>query len=99
MNHQTLLRLVRGVVPRTAAFRRCYPTAGKVLEFALPTSPQLDPEWAILDTFDWYSPRYQRKHTYRQVERWFRQLGFIDVKQLGVPVAVRGHRAGQKADT
>ena len=25
----------------------------------------------MLDTLDWYSPKYQSKHTYEEVFRWF----------------------------
>ena len=34
----------------------------------LPTSVDPDPKWRWLDTFDWYSPRYQWKHTDAEVE-------------------------------
>jgi SAM-dependent methyltransferase len=51
-----------------------------------------DPEWRVLDTFDWYSPKYQWKHTYSQVENWFREAGFRNITVLPRPVAVRGQR-------
>ncbi len=49
-----------------------------------------DPEWRVLHTFDWYSPRYQWKHTYAEVRAWFEEAGLEDVTILARPVAVRG---------
>jgi hypothetical protein len=51
-----------------------------------------DPEWRVLDTFDWYSPRYQWKHTYPQVRAWFEKAGFENITLLPRPVAVRGNK-------
>ena len=52
------------------------------------------PEWRIrlLDTFDWYSPRYQWKHTVAEVAGWFRELGLTDIDTKGFEVTVRGRR-------
>jgi SAM-dependent methyltransferase len=51
-----------------------------------------DPEWRVLDTFDWYSPRYQWKHTYAQVQGWFEKAGLENITFLPRPVAMRGMR-------
>lgn len=51
-----------------------------------------DPEWRVLDTFDWYSPRYQWKHTYAEVRSWFEEAGFDSIAVLPRPVAVRGRK-------
>jgi SAM-dependent methyltransferase len=51
-----------------------------------------DPEWRVLDTFDWYSPRYQWKHTYPEVRTWFEEAGLQEVELLPRPVAVRGRK-------
>lgn len=53
-----------------------------------------DPEWRVLDTFDWYSPRYQWKHTYTEVRAWFEEAGMEEVALLPRPVAVRGKKRG-----
>jgi SAM-dependent methyltransferase len=87
-----LLRLVEWVTPRTRAIKRKLPATTVPLDILLPTSNHPDPEWQVLDTFDWYSPRFQWKHTYEEVEGWFRRLGFESVERLRVPVAVRGRR-------
>ncbi len=52
-----------------------------------------DPEWRVLDTFDWYSPRYQWKHTYSEVQTWFKEAGLEEVAILARPVAVRGKKS------
>jgi SAM-dependent methyltransferase len=68
------------------------PVIGRPLRFLVPVSQQADREWRVLDTFDWYAPRYQWKHTEGEVIGWFRDLGFESTEVLGIPVAVRGRR-------
>ena len=36
-------------------------------------------EWAILDTYDMYAPRYDRPQTVRAVRRWFDDAGLEDI--------------------
>lgn len=36
-------------------------------------------KWRVLDTFDWYSPRYQSKHTHWEVFSWFKNNGFKEI--------------------
>ena len=87
---QLLLRLARVAVPlyRVHQIRRL----GALSAVLLPTSIDPDPEWRWLDTFDWYSPRYQWKHTYPEVEGWFQEAGLVDVARGPFPVSVRGRR-------
>jgi SAM-dependent methyltransferase len=49
-----------------------------------------DPEWRVLDTFDWYSPKYHWNHTYPEVLSWFEEEGFENISFLPRPVAMRG---------
>jgi len=60
----------------------------------LVTKVAVDPdrEWRVLNTFDWYSPKYQWKHTYSEVEGWFREAGLQQITALPRPVAVCGRR-------
>ncbi len=51
----------------------------------------------LLDTFDWYSPQYQWKHTVREVKGWFHEEGFEDVDSTGFEVSVRGRRKAPEA--
>lgn len=64
---------------------------GDLLEMVFPTSVSPRAEERVLDTFDWYSPKYQFKHTYAEVEGWFRAAG-LKPKRLGVQVAVTGSK-------
>jgi len=51
-----------------------------------------DPEWRVLDTFDNLSPRYQSRHTYKEVRGWFEKGGLKDIVLLPNQIAVRGQR-------
>lgn len=59
-----------------------------------PTSMESLPEWRQLDTFDWYSPKYQSKHTYAQVDRWFREAGYGQIINKSFPTSVNGTKMG-----
>lgn len=67
------------------------PTAGLV-HHVFPVNRHPRRELRVLDTFDWYSPRYQSKHTYEQVFRWFEDCGLEDLHVVEVPIAVRGRK-------
>ena len=56
----------------------------------LPVSTHVDWRVRITDTFDWYAPQYQWKHTVEEVEGWFREAGLVDISTQGFPVSVRG---------
>jgi|SRR5438552_6676837 len=72
------------------------PVAGNPLvglvQHVFPVSRNPNPEVRILDTFDWYSPKYQSKHTYEQVFRWFESCGLRDLRVLEQAVSVRGRK-------
>jgi SAM-dependent methyltransferase len=57
-----------------------------------PTSLNPDPHTRVLDTFDWYSPKYQSKHTYEEVFRWFESCNLESLNVLREPIAVRGRK-------
>jgi SAM-dependent methyltransferase len=69
------------------------PLVGKVLNLACPISPH--PSWRTrwLDTFDWYTPRYQWKLRHPEVLRWFRECGFAELRVADAPIRVCGRRA------
>jgi len=46
----------------------------------------------MLDTFDWYSPKYQSKHTYEQVFKWYAAMGMEDMHVGEISIAVRGRK-------
>jgi hypothetical protein len=79
------------------------PALSRLIDLAIPTSNHPEKEWRQLDTLDWYSPRYQWKHSFSEVMGWYRSLGFEDIERLNVRVAVRGRRPmrdliGENAD-
>jgi|SRR5579864_299525 SAM-dependent methyltransferase len=68
--------------------------ASGLLRYLLPMPlSQREGDARVLDTFDWYSPKYQSKHTYEEVFRWFESCGLRDLHVLYEPVAVRGTKA------
>ena len=59
----------------------------------LPVNTHPDRQWRILDTFDWYSPRYQDKDcSPARVLRWCLEGHVRDVRVLDFPTSVRGTR-------
>ncbi len=89
-----LLRRVTTRLPPVVALALCalavpayplyrIPIVGRVLQFVCPISPQ--PGWKArwLDTFDWYTPKYQWKHGYPEVVRWFQENGFLGPLHFG----------------
>jgi len=64
------------------------PVVGRVATRALPVANyervfELDErqlrDFAVLDTFDWLSPRYDQPQTPATLSRWLRELGLVDV--------------------
>lgn len=68
------------------------PIIGVFLRWVLPVSTHPRRDWRVLDTFDWYSPKYQWKHTYEEVFRWFDAQGLGNIRVLEFPVALQGTR-------
>ena len=59
----------------------------------LPVNTHPDRQWRVLDTFDWYSPRYQDKDcSPARVVSWCREGGVRDVRVLAFPTSIRGRR-------
>src|ERR1035441_3786844 len=87
-----------GVVPLYGVHQvlRKIPLVGRpasgALAYMIPMAFHPDRTWRILDTFDWYSPWYQSKHTYEEVFRWFESSGLQDLRVIEQPIAVQGTR-------
>jgi ubiquinone/menaquinone biosynthesis C-methylase UbiE/uncharacterized protein YbaR (Trm112 family) len=89
LNAQLLYFLCHAAVPYGPLTR--IPLFGNLLKVVLPMSDDEVASWRVLDTFDWYSPRYQSKHTYEEVMSWFREAHLSDVRAIEQwPVTVRG---------
>jgi SAM-dependent methyltransferase len=98
MAPETLHKFCRLVVPLYGIHQglKKIPLVGKpassMLAWAIPMSHDKDATWRVLDTFDWYSPWYQSKHTYEEVFRWFEDCGLEDLRVIEQPIAVQGRR-------
>jgi len=98
MSPGTLHALCYGVVPLYGIHQvlRKIPLVGRpasgALRYAIPMAFHRDRTWRILDTFDWYSPWYQSKHTYEEVFRWFESCGLEDLRVIDQPIAVQGRK-------
>lgn len=73
------------------------PVVGLLIRLVLPASTHARASWRVLDTFDWYSPTYQWKHSYEEVFPWFEQHGLTDIRVLGEPVALQGTAANDQS--
>jgi 2-polyprenyl-3-methyl-5-hydroxy-6-metoxy-1,4-benzoquinol methylase len=98
MPPRLLHNLCYGVVPLYGAHRvlRKIPLVGRAasgfLAYMVPMSFNPDRKWRVLDTFDWYSPWYQSKHTYEEVFRWFEACGLENLRVIEQPIAVQGRK-------
>ena len=98
MPPKLLHKLCYGVVPLYGLHQvlRGIPWLGRpasgLLARLIPMSFNKDPKWRVLDTFDWYSPWYQSKHTYEEVFRWFESCGLEDLHVIEQPIAVQGRK-------
>jgi SAM-dependent methyltransferase len=90
-----MLALSAAAVPLYYPYR--LPGIGKLLATVCPISLHPDWRWRWLDTFDWYTPRYQWKLLYPEVFRWFRENGFRDIEIFDEPIRMRGLKANLHA--
>src|SRR5438034_2544669 len=97
-----LHKLCYGVIPLYGMHQalKKIPLVGKLasgaLAYTIPMPFNPDPKWRVLDTFDWYSPWYQSKHTYEEVFRWFESCGLVDLRVIEQPIAVQGRMPPSK---
>lgn len=93
-------RIATTRLPRNVLYKLCYLSVpaywiykvkgiGRLSCLVYPRSTNAIAERRVLDTFDWYSPKYQSKHTYKELESWCAELKMADVKRLSVPVSIR----------
>jgi len=68
-----------GGVPLIGRYlKRLVPVAND--EDVFPLSEQQLREWALLDTFDWFSPEYDQPQTASTIARWFKNAGLVDIE-------------------
>jgi len=87
-----MLALSAAAIPLYYPYR--VPGLGKALHLLCPIAMHPNWRWRWLDTFDWYTPRYQWKLLYPEVFRWFRANGFLDIEVFDDPIRMRGTRKG-----
>jgi SAM-dependent methyltransferase len=99
MRKETLYRLIEAVtpplVPVARVLRKILGRAGArlvpIVEYShLGLPPTLNVQWAILDTFDMYSPAHDHPQSLETVDRWFRAVGFEDMEVRRGPDGVVG---------
>ena len=82
---------------------RAIPLAGPpmaaLLQYVFPVNQNPNPEIRVLDTFDWYSPKYQSKHTYEQVVRWFESCGLESLTVAEISIGVNGSKPVESRHT
>jgi SAM-dependent methyltransferase len=88
MERERLYRLVERAVdmllPLSTALRHIAGRAGvrllPIAEYSyLGLPPAIHREWAILDTFDMYSPEHDHPQTIATLSRWFEEAHFVDI--------------------
>jgi SAM-dependent methyltransferase len=90
MPRQLLYRLSYISVP--LYYPKKFRILGTALNIILPTSVHPNPRWRVLDTFDWYAPKYQWKHRREEVVQWFQEEGLKNIAVLASLVSVKGER-------
>ncbi len=96
-------RLPRGLMLQAAKlaiplyYVHRFPMVGRISSVLLPTSLEANPTWRWLDTFDWYTPRYQWKHSDDEVVGWFKEAGLSNIRVGEFPVSVSGQKPARPA--
>jgi ubiquinone/menaquinone biosynthesis C-methylase UbiE/uncharacterized protein YbaR (Trm112 family) len=96
-------RLITTRIPKPILYCFCFisiplyflyriPLIGRIgkMMFVIPMIP--DWRWRVLDTFDWYSARYQSKHTHWEVFKWFEEENLRDIKIFENEVTMLGRK-------
>lgn len=86
---RVLYKLCQTLVPPIRRWQQFDSLLGKAARrLTISQSEHLDE--AILDTFDWYSPKYQWLHDWEEVRGWFEEADFADIQKLSFPVSYKG---------
>lgn len=85
---QTLYKMAHVSIPLYYIWR--LPKIGKLFSTVLPISQHYRPEWRVLDTFDWWSPRYQFYFTHAEVFKWYQNQGFKEITVKGPGISLAG---------
>ena len=92
MDHEKMLRLIKKTIPwmkkiyfynqrnGLSLFNRFIPISEMPEALRKCLSPQEIEEWMVLDTFDMFSPVYDKPQRLKTVRKWFLELDFINVE-------------------
>lgn len=58
-----------------------------------PTSMHPDWRWRVLDTFDWYSPKYEFHYDFPEVFSWFEEAKLTNIRTSNHPTSVSGQKS------
>lgn len=75
------------------------PVIGNLFKAIWVISMEKDWRWRLLDTFDWYAPRYQSKHTHAELFRWFEGSGLEDISIFDGEITMMGTKRRILNDT
>jgi len=103
---QKMHAILRIAVPALYGFDRgvrripwAGPPISGLVRHVFPVSRSSNPEIRLLDTLDWYTPKYQSKHTYEQVFRWFESCGLENLRVGDISIGVRGQKPGYSLES
>jgi len=69
------------------------PLLGPLVNILLPSAAVYEnPRWRVLNTFDWYSPKYQWAHSIEEVFAWFEEAGLEKIRVLPRRVTLGGSK-------
>lgn len=93
--YSLVTHLVNFLLPTIMVSKRVLGRVGArlfpIVEYSeLGLSKELNREWAILDTFDMYSPTYDKPQTMKTVCRWFCETGLKDIEVCYGPNGIIG---------
>lgn len=83
--YDILAKLTPLLLPATQLLKRLFGRFGArlspIVEYSqLGLPPELNVEWALLDSFDMYAPAHDLPQSLRTVQRWFAEAGFVDTE-------------------
>ena len=86
--HWLMALITAAAIPFYYIYR--LPLIGKILHFFVPISMASDWRERWLDTFDWYTPKYQWKYLYPEIFRWFRENRFEQIRIFDGAIRMSG---------
>ena len=100
--YKIVSKAVPVLLPATSLLSKLSGRAGArlspILDYShLGLPSELNTQWAILDTFDMYSPAHDHPQTVKTIRRWFNEAGFEQIVVQRGPNGVVGKGIASKA--